>query len=819
MPANARPPLLDQLRDSGLLQPAQLEELARLPEAADPEPKALARQVFQRGWLTRFQITQVAQGRTRDLRIGPYLLLDRLGEGGMGAVFKAQHQHMGRVVALKVIRKDRLSNPKAVQRFFQEARAAARLHHPNIVLAFDAGEANGTHFLSMEYVDGQDLSRLVHDVGPLPVAQACDYIRQAALGLQQAHERGLVHRDIKPGNLLVTLEPTGESMATGRMPAWGTVKVLDLGLARLEQEMTEQDRALTREGAVLGTPDYLAPEQALGAHTVDGRSDLYSLGCTFYFLLTGRTPFHAESVAQLLLKHQIEQPVPLESRRSDVPEGVLAIIRLLLAKEPGERIQTAAELAAALEPFCGGAAPPVQAAASAPESAWAGIAAAGENPRSGRAQVESAEDRTVALEEEAAPARAKRGKPRKGRKAAQAEAAGLRKGLLLALAGAGILVGVVGVVALGTLLWLRSDRGKTPPAPQPPSHVESGGPAVTVPPVQHPGEQPGPGPTPPPIPPIPPAASPLAKGEFRRLAPPAAPVTGLTFSPDGLVVAATDGNTVYVWDPGPGGKLKSRLADQAAPLQVAFAPDSRQGFLGGRGKVLELWDLEAGNRLHDFPGRTGTIHAVAVSPDGKRVFAAGGDAEARDSAVHVWDVQSTKELYQFKGHPDPVVELTLSGDGGRALSRSPSGVRLWETVRGRDLWQLAGSGPITAAVLCPDGRQALLGTADRGLLLWDTETNRAIRSFEGSGPRVTAVAVSTNGTQALSGTQEGDRRDGSVCLWEVTSGRLLRRFEGHTDVVLSVTFAKNGRLAGSSGRDGTVRLWDLRAVAPPVGGP
>jgi serine/threonine-protein kinase len=808
-----RPPLLDQLRDSGLLQPAQLEELARLPEAGESDPKALAKQVLQRGWLTRFQITQIAQGRGHELFLGSYVLIDRIGEGGMGAVFKAQHQHMGRVVALKIIRKDKLSNPKAVERFKQEVKAVARLHHPNIALAFDAGEANGTHFLSMEFVDGQDLSRLVHDTGPLPVAQACDYIRQAALGLQHAHERGLVHRDIKPNNLLVTLTPTGESTVSGRLPLWGTVKLLDLGLARLEQEMSEQDRALTREGAVLGTPDFLAPEQALGAHTVDARADLYSLGCTFYFLLSGRPPFHAESVAQLLLKHQLEHPTPLETLRSDIPEGVLAIIRSLLAKEPDERIQTAGELAAALEPFSGGGpSAPVPAAAPAPESAWASIAAADEKPRPARARAQSADDRTVALEEEEPPAQAKKPKPRKGRKAAP-PAAG-RTGLLLALAGAGALVVLVGVTVVGAGVLLLMGRGRTPPAQTAPAHIANGGNNVEVP--HGPGHEGQPGQGGGELPPPPKGGQPLAEGELQpRPEDPGARVAGLAFSSDGDWAVAADGTRAYLWGLKLPRKLQLRFANEAAPVQVAFLPGSHQGFLGGKGQVFQQWDLEKGERLRDFPGRTGTIHAVAVSENGQRAFAAAGDAGAGNCAVHVWDVPGGGELYQFKGHPDPVVELTLAAKGKRALSRSASGVILWDTDGGKEIKRLPGAGVVTAAVLCPpDGRYALLGTADRGLLKWDAEQDRQVLAFQGAGPRVTAVAVSADGRYALSGNQAAGGRECSVCVWDVNTGQPLRLLKGHTDAVTSLTFSLNNRLAGSSSRDGTVRLWPLRDLAP-----
>jgi tRNA A-37 threonylcarbamoyl transferase component Bud32 len=266
------------LRDSQMLERAQLEELTVL-QGRFAEPRGLARELLQRDWLTAYQVNQILQGKGDQLVLGPYLLLERLGAGGMGQVFKARHRLMKRLVALKVIRKDRLADPEAVARFQREIRAAAQLSHPNIVIAHDAAQVGDTHFLVMEYVEGTDLARLVKQQGPLPVAQACDYVRQAALGLQHAHERGLVHRDVKPANLLLTRS--------------GVVKVLDVGLARLHPAGGETVAEVTHEGAVMGTPDYIAPEQACESHTVDIRADIYSLGCTLYHLLTGRCRFPA----------------------------------------------------------------------------------------------------------------------------------------------------------------------------------------------------------------------------------------------------------------------------------------------------------------------------------------------------------------------------------------------------------------------------------------------------------------------------------------------------------------------------------------------
>jgi serine/threonine protein kinase len=330
------------LRDSQLLSSSQVEELKALSAVHGDDMNRLAKDIYKRGWLTRYQLNEVANGRAKDLILGAYRLLEPIGEGGMGQVYKAVHQPMDRVVALKVIRKERLSNEKVVKRFYREIQLVGHLSHPNIVVAFDAGQAGSKLYYAMEYLDGIDLAALVTRSGPLPVAQACDFIRQAALGLQHAHERGMVHRDVKPHNLIATRLSTDDGKANAR----AVVKILDLGLARLGSG--EADNTVTQDGQGLGTPAYLAPEQARNARTADIRADIYSLGCTLYHLLTGVTPFQGE-LAAVLLKHQMEEAPPVESLRSEVPPGVAAIMRKMMAKRPEDRFQTPAEVAEALQ--------------------------------------------------------------------------------------------------------------------------------------------------------------------------------------------------------------------------------------------------------------------------------------------------------------------------------------------------------------------------------------------------------------------------------------------------------------------------------------
>jgi serine/threonine-protein kinase len=357
---------LDAVRQNQLLEPIHVNECVQ-DARRFTDPRALAQHLMTKNWLTPFQVNTIFQGQASSLVLGQYRILERLGEGGMGQVYKARHQTMGRIVAIKVIRKDRLGNANLIRRFHREIQLAATLAHPNVVLAFDADQVGGTHFYAMEYVDGTDLSRLVKQSGPLPVATACEYIRQAAGGLQHAHERGLVHRDIKPGNLLVTKgEPTANGPAlgpargkrTGGQPVKPLVKILDMGLARVafaEDEAT--GISISHDGTVRGTPDFMAPEQAKNSSMVDWRADIYSLGCTLYYLLTGSVPFPGGTNIEKLLHHQMDTPRPVEQFRNDVPPGVRAILQRMMAKRVEDRLQSGGEVAHALAPFCEGAAP------------------------------------------------------------------------------------------------------------------------------------------------------------------------------------------------------------------------------------------------------------------------------------------------------------------------------------------------------------------------------------------------------------------------------------------------------------------------------
>ncbi len=339
--------LMEVLLRTQILKQAQLARVVNELQHRFIQPTDLLRQLVTWEWLTKFQMELILSGRERDLIIGPYIVFDLLGAGGMGQVFKARHRLMNRLAAIKVIRQDSKSSEESTVRFLREVEAAASLAHPNIVAAYDASIHEDRLYLAMEYVPGVDLARVLHAQGMLPVMLAADYARQVAIGLQHAHEKGMVHRDIKPSNLL--LLDADASVPGGR----GLVKILDMGLARLTLNPSDEGAALTQTGTVMGTPDYIAPEQSIDSRQADIRSDIYSLGCTLYHLLTGKPPFPRDTFMKKILAHQGDEPIPIESVRPEVPAELAAVVRKMMAKKPEDRYATPSAAAAALVPFCG----------------------------------------------------------------------------------------------------------------------------------------------------------------------------------------------------------------------------------------------------------------------------------------------------------------------------------------------------------------------------------------------------------------------------------------------------------------------------------
>ncbi len=349
---------VSQIEDSGILLPGMLEDF--LPPKAPPQDvHQLARELIKRRQLTKFQAQEIYRGKAKSLLLGNYTILDKVGAGGMGEVFKAEHRRMKRIVAIKMLPKSLMKTAAAVARFQREVEAASKLLHPNIVSAFDADEANGVHFLVMEFVEGADLSALVKKNGPLSIEQAVNCVLQAAKGLEAAHKKGIVHRDVKPANVLLDNEDT--------------IKLLDMGLARLQGRISGDattQAELTGSGMMMGTVDYMAPEQALDSKRADARADIYSLGCTLYYLLTGKPMYGGNTPIERLLAHR-EQPIPgLPCRGDTISQQVEAVFRKMVAKKVEDRYQSVSDVLTDLERCVSGRTPmAITLRASAPSAA------------------------------------------------------------------------------------------------------------------------------------------------------------------------------------------------------------------------------------------------------------------------------------------------------------------------------------------------------------------------------------------------------------------------------------------------------------------
>ena len=330
--------LLGLVRKSGMVEDQKLTSYLQLRQSGrslPSDPADAASEMVRDGLITEFQKEQFLLGKWRGFTIGKYKLLERVGVGGMGQVFLCEHMFMKRRVAIKVLPPAKAEHPAALGRFYREARAAGSLEHPNIVRTHDIDQDGNLHFIVMEYVDGSNLLEMVKKFGPMDIRRATNYIRQVAIGLDYAFRSGIIHRDIKPGNILIDRR--------------GTAKILDMGLARFYRDTSDMLTVKYDDKIVLGTADYVAPEQVANSHGVDVRADIYAMGASFYYLLAGHPPFPQGTVSNKLLWHRTKDPTPVRQIRPEVPEGLATIVQKMMMKDPNLRFQTPMEVAMELE--------------------------------------------------------------------------------------------------------------------------------------------------------------------------------------------------------------------------------------------------------------------------------------------------------------------------------------------------------------------------------------------------------------------------------------------------------------------------------------
>ena len=734
--------VVDLVRRSELADDDVLNTFLQRSGPLPPTAADTASAMVSAGILTQFQAKAILKGKHRGFRLGHYKILDHIGVGGMGMVFLAEHVKMKRHVALKVLPGRKALDRTNVERFYREARAAAALDHPNIIRAHDVACDQNTHFLVLEYVDGETLAeKLAAAGGRLPVGEACAYAVQAAAGLQHAHEKGVAHRDIKPGNLLVDRE--------------GVLKILDMGLARFFE--SEADRLTHRldPGGVMGTADYVSPEQLVDCARADHRTDIYSLGATLYHLVTGQPPFSGTTTAKLVA-HQLQDVPTAHAVREEVPEGLSAVIAKMMAKNPADRYQTAAEVVAALVPFV--------------DDSHNGTAGPGRLP-----PIVLGAANLTTTDLKASPVRAH---PRPGGK----------RWLVLAVLSA------ISLFVVLTALVLSRDKPRTiSPAD---NSAKSGSTTEDIL-APHPH------------------AAPDVFAQLFALDVGNTNVECAIFTLDDhwLITAGWD-KLIHVWDATTGQPIRALEGHTGNVRALSLMPDGNRLLSASHDQTIRLWDIATGKCLETYEGCAAKVVCVAALPDGGHFLSS--DADGR---ICLWDVETREVLKWYPRAPLPVYGLAVTRDGRRAVAGTwdekrskatpeeaatlePAAVWVFDVETGKELKRRTTLSSVSHVFLSPDDQFAVFGTS-HGVGVWNIETG-SFRVFRGTSGRVTCAVFTQDGRHILATGYDNALHD-----WDVASGELIAG-EGNLPAQgYFVGLSHDGTRAAVVGAKGGAVVWKL----------